>query len=145
MAHSQNGGILMSDDLNNKIKQISEMLGQENMPDNVKNLINLLAGSSSNNNNEDEPVNTSNPTEDKAQSQPRSEVDDNIEMIRKVKTVMDKLNNNNDPRVNLLTAIRPFLNNKRQDKLNSCIKILQMSSIARLMDDSQGKGNFLQR
>ncbi len=135
----------MSDDLNNKIKQISEMLGQENMPDNVKNLINLLAGSSSNNNNEDEPVNTSNPTEDKAQSQPRSEVDDNIEMIRKVKTVMDKLNNNNDPRVNLLTAIRPFLNNKRQDKLNSCIKILQMSSIARLMDDSQGKGNFLQR
>ncbi|RCX18788.1 hypothetical protein DFR58_10457 [Anaerobacterium chartisolvens] len=130
----------MSDDMSKKIKEIAEMLGQENMPDNVKGIINLLAGSAgqgqsqerkSNSSDEDSPVASS-----KEQSRERSDMDENIEMLRKVKTIMDRLNSTNDPRVNLLTAVKPFLSSKRQQKLGTCIRMIQMTGLTRLMEGS---------
>ena len=124
----------MSDDLNKKIKQIIDILGQENPPDNVQNLISLLSGAV----NKDEITSKSNdkisPKEERIE---RNEIDENIDLIRKAKKVMDKLSNNNDPRINLLTAIKPFLGNKRQQKIGNCIKILHMSRLTSLMDESE--------
>ncbi|MCX8129045.1 MAG: hypothetical protein N3I35_02970 [Clostridia bacterium] len=129
----------MSDDLNKKLKQITDILGQDNMPDNVKGLLSLLT----NPNNKEESVSpkVTEPPSPREEKSERSELDENMEMIRKVRKVMDKLNINNDPRVNLLTAIKPFLNSKRQKKLGNCIKMLQMSSLTKLVDD-QDKGIF---
>jgi hypothetical protein len=123
----------MSDDLSNKINQISEMLGQDTMPDNLKNLIGLLAGSFSGN--KEESPREKDPIDVKEDKSPKSETDDNLDLMRKVSKVMNKLNTANDPRVNLLTAIKPFMSSKRQQKLNNCIRILQVSSLTRLMDD----------
>ena len=124
----------MSDDLNKKIKQITDMLGQDNLPDNIKGLLSLLTSSGT----KEEPSTKSSENfftkEDRTE---KSELDDNIEMIRKVKKVMDRVNNNNDPRINLLSAIKPFLNNKRQSRLNNCIKILHMSRLTGLMDENE--------
>lgn len=129
----------MSDDLNKKIKQITDILGQENIPDNVKGLLSLLTSSDT----KEEPhtlQNTELPSGKEEKSE-RNELDENVDMVRKVKKVMDKLNTNNDPRINLLTAIKPFLNSRRQKKLVSCIKMLQMSSLTKLFDDHE-KGIF---
>ena len=123
----------MSDDINKKIQMISEALGQDTMPDNVKNLLGLLASSLSSN--KEETPQSKDSQDVKAEKPSRSETDDNVEMVRKVKKVLENLNTASDPRVNLLTAIQPFLGSKRQQKLNNCIKILQMSSLSRLMDD----------
>lgn len=88
----------MSDDLNNKIKQLTDLLSQESMPDNLKSLFSLLTSSMGKNE-------TSQKTEEiPALKEPREEAQnkgefDTTEMVRKIKTVMDRMNTKNDPRV----------------------------------------------
>jgi hypothetical protein len=123
---------LLSDDLNKKIKQITDILGQENLPDNVQGLLSLLTSSL---NKEETSGKTSEKATYKEERSEKNEVDDNTELVRKAKKVVDKISNNNDPRINLLTALRPFLSNKRQQKIGNCIKILHMSRLTNLMDD----------
>jgi hypothetical protein len=124
----------MSDDLNSKIKQITDILGQENMPDNLKGLLSLLTGPSGA---KQEPsADMAQLPSAKEEQSGRNELDENLEMIRKVKKLMDRVSTTHDPRVNLLTAIRPFLNTTRQKKLNGCIQLLQMSSLAKFVDGS---------
>jgi hypothetical protein len=122
----------MNDDLNKKIKQITDILGQENLPDNLKGLLSILTAPTAKEEISPKAIEAPVIKEEKAN---RSETDDSIDMLRKVKKIMDKVNTNNDPKINLLNAIKPFLNNKRQKRLNDCMKLLQMSSITKLLDD----------
>ena len=128
----------MSDDLGKRIKQITDILGQENLPDNIKGLLNVLASSGPREEASEKPVEAPVVKEEKVN---RSEIEENIEMVRKVTKIMDRLKNNSDPRINLLTAVRPFLSNRRQQKINDCIKILQLTSITRLLDEND-KSDF---
>lgn len=127
----------MSDDLNKKIKQITDVLSQENLPDNLKGLFALL-GSSANSQEEkiEEPAPNSIDINKKEKNKELSDLEDNMEMLRKVKTIMDRLNTGNDPRINLLSAIKPFLNNNRQKKLSNCISLLKVSSLAKLVEEN---------
>lgn len=124
----------MSDDLNNKIQQIADVLGKEKMPDNVKELLSLLAGSLGSKEASPEISEREIPVEE-AKKQPEPE--ENAEVLRKVKNVFDKLNTGNDPRINLLYAIKPFMNSKRQKKLGNCIQLLQMTSLTRLLNEHE--------
>ena len=128
----------MSEDLSKKIKQITDILGQENMPDNIKGLLSLLTSTG---NKEESSPKASELQTAKEEKPVRSELEESMEMISKVKKVMDRLNTNTDPRVNLLLAIKPFLNSKRQKKLSSCVNILRMSSLTKFVDEN-GKGIF---
>ena len=130
---NSSGGIYMSDDLNKKIQQIAELLGQDNMPENVKELLSLLAGSlGSKEETQSKVTDTKQTREEKTVL---TEAGDNTEMLSRVKKVMDKLSIGNDSRMNLLQAIKPFMNNNRQKKLGDCIQLLQMVSLSRLMND----------
>lgn len=124
----------MSEDLNKTIKQITDILSQEELPDNIKGLLSLLSGPAGSK--EESRQKSGEAPEHKDEKPVRTEGDDSIEMLRKVKKMMDRANSMNDPKVNLLSAMKPFLNNKRQQKLSNCIRILQMSSLVRLVDDS---------
>lgn len=121
----------MSDDLGKKIRQITDMLGQEGMADNLKDLIGMLATSGSK---EETPPKPAEVLPSKEEKPVRTESDENMEMMRKIGKIMDGISPNSDPRINLLYAIRPFLNNTRQKKLNNCVKILQMSRLAGFID-----------
>lgn len=126
----------MSEDVGKKIKQITELLGQESMPDNVRSLLTMLASSAPK---ADTPPRQDDRTFSKEETSERNGLDDNLEMLRKVKKIMEHMNtNNNDPRINLLTAISPFLSGGRQKKIGNCIKLLRMSSLARLMEEQEG-------
>lgn len=130
----------MSDDLNNKIKQIADLLGQDNMPDNVKGLISLLANSASGESSSPKEVSKSSGENTKNSDDIRQASNDlaqNMDMIRKATSLMSRMNSVSDPRINLLQAIKPFLNNRRQTKLNNCVNILRMSSLVRLIDDNE--------
>jgi len=128
----------MSDDLNKKIKQITDVLGQDSLPDNLKGLLNMLVSSGSQDDSGQKETQTPSQKEEKPL---KNDMEENMEMFRKVKKVMDRMNSNNDPRVNLLNAIKPFLNNSRQKKVSNCIKLLYMTNISKLMDETD-KDNF---
>ncbi|HEX9058788.1 MAG TPA: hypothetical protein VF941_01270 [Clostridia bacterium] len=124
----------MSDDLNKKIMQIAELFGQDSVPDNVKGLLSMLASgvgsdsSASSKNAEPVPV-----REEKA---PKADMDDSLEMMMRLKKMMDRANPVSDPRLNLINAIKPFLNTKRQKKLGNCLTLLSMTRVAKMMGEN---------
>jgi hypothetical protein len=123
----------MSDDLNKKIKQITDMLSQENLPDNLKGLLSMLGGQG--NSSSESTSQTDKPLKNTEEENESSELADNIEMARKVAGIIERLKSHNDPRINLLTALRPFMGNRRQKRINNCINILRMSSLTRVIEE----------
>lgn len=131
------------DELNMKFKLIAQMLGKENVnvPDNLTSILSMLANSSSK---EQTPQKTEEQTPTQPQnrvikedSKAKNNLDDNMEMMKKVKTIMDSMRSVSDPRVNLLTAISPFLNNSRQKKIGDCVKLFQMTQVTRMMTEME--------
>jgi N-acetylmuramoyl-L-alanine amidase len=168
----------MSNDLNKKIQQISELLGQEEMPDTVKDLLSVLAKSMSSGDQDEEnhrqqsenidndkddidiiddidtddietagKVEVSQEKPEAAEHQHRGFSDEtrpnygpssslgNNDLAGKLKYAVNSISNMNDPRINLLIAIKPFLNSSRQRKINNCVQLLQMTSITRLLSE----------
>lgn len=111
----------MSEDINQKINQLTSILGQEKLPDNVKNLLTTLSNAKNTNTSSD-----------------INEKDESYQTLKRVKNIMERLEaSNRDERVILLNAVKPFLNSSRQKKLSSCIKVLQMVSLSSLLDENQ--------
>ena len=59
----------------------------------------------------------------------------NIDMntILKMKSVMENLNTNNDPRSNLLNSLKPYLRNSRKEKIDQYANLLNFAKIAELL------------
>ncbi len=139
----------MSDELDNKIKQISEIFGQQGNEENIKKVLQMLSSASnteesreSNSNSQNSNSQSSNHQNSNHQmfdnsSGSRQNIDNNLEMVRKAKTILDTVNSSKDSRVNLLNAIMPFLNNTRRDKCNKCINLLRMSSMAKIFTEME--------
>jgi hypothetical protein len=145
----------MSDEMDGKFKQIADLIGQNsnaNIPDSIKGLLNML--STNNNTKEESPSEavTQNP-ESKEDSpsgaitrspKPNEESkasnsDDAADIARKVKKAASMLNSANDPKVTLLNALKPFLNKNRQRKLQTCMKLMKIGSLTKILDDSEGR------
>lgn len=69
----------------------------------------------------------------------------NIDMntILKMKSVMEKMNNKNDPRSNLLHSLKPYLREGRKEKLDQYANLLNVAKIAELLknDNKENKDN----
>lgn len=106
----------MSDvNANNLIEQLSEMLKNDNIPDDIKNIFNSL-NNSSNNSNKNE--NNSND----------SSLDIDMDTLLKMKQLLSSMNSNkDDPRTNLLISLKPYLKESRQKKVDQYIKLFGIS------------------
>ena len=62
----------------------------------------------------------------------------NIDMntILKMKSVMEKMNNKNDPRSNLLYSLKPYLREGRKEKLDQYANLLNVAKIAELLKNN---------
>lgn len=154
----------MSEDMGDKIKQIADMLGQNsntNIPDNVKGLLSMLmSGNESKEENASDEASQKEESEDKSSRSSSSHksntkdeasetkhtsksgtndtnADDAAEMARKIKRAANMLNTANDPKINLLNALKPYLNKTRQRKLQTCMKLIKMGSLSKLFDESE--------
>lgn len=67
----------------------------------------------------------------------------NIDMntILKMKSIMEKMNNSNDSRSNLLQSLKPYLRETKQEKLDQYANLLKVANIAELMKNDK-KGDF---
>lgn len=64
---------------------------------------------------------------------------DTLQMMMKMKRIMDQQNRKDDPAKNLLLAIKPFLKETRQTRVNHCIQFLSLSQVAQYSELFQGK------
>lgn len=106
-----------SPDLNNILSQVS--------PEMINNLSSMLNSSQSNQDS------TSNSTNSSGNNN-----NFNIDMntIMKMKSIMDNMNNKNDPRANLLYSLKPYLRDSKKDKLDQYVNLLNISKIADVMN-----------
>lgn len=119
-----------NEDMSDLFNKFSNMVNEGNIPDEMKNILSSLSsnGSSGNSNSNDSSStssNSSNPSID-------------FETLMKMKSIMEKMNNNNDPRANLLLSLKPYLNESRKEKIDQYIKLFGMSKVLEMFNNSGG-------
>lgn len=106
-------------DISNIIKNVSQMINDGNIPDEIKNLI----GNSKSDNSSS--VNNS------------STLD--FETIFKMKSIFEKMNSTEDPRANLLRSLKPYLKNSRQSKVDQYIQLFNMTKVMDILKPNGGE------
>lgn len=105
-------------DMSNIMKQLNNMMQNNEFPDNIKEAINNFKNSSRNNNTNTNNENTNNSD--------NPEID--INTILKMKQIIDSMNTNkNDPRSNLLMSLKPYLKESRQKKVDQYVQLFGLS------------------
>ena len=113
-----------NNDMQNIFNQINQMLQNNDVPDELKNIVNNIKNSSDNKKDNSNPNNT-NDISSSSNDFNFSDID--INTILKMKKVMDSMNSNkDDPRTNLLLSLKPYLKKSRQDKVEQYIKLFSM-------------------
>ena len=101
-------------DINKILSQVS--------PEMINNLSSSLNQNSSANNNSNQ--NNSN----------QNNFNLDMNTILKMKSIMENMNNKNDPRANLLYSLKPYLRESKKDKVDQYVNMLNISKIADFMN-----------
>jgi len=143
----------MDNDFNDKIKEIGNMFGISGMPDNIGDIVSSLLTSSSESSAEksepEEQTSANAKTEQSCMSSPdightnkktsSSDFLEDIDIAKVLKLLNKykeaKKNKEKDKKIQLLYAVEPFLNEKRKDKVNNCVKFLTFADLAKEFKD----------
>ena len=117
------------DNISDFAKMFSDKLGSN--PEKVESIFNMLKQSSSNSNSTDD----CNADTQKKQSDSSFEMPD-IETILKIKKIMEHMKSNqNDPIINLLLSLKPFLQESKQSIIDQLIKFIGLSNALSLFNE----------
>lgn len=127
--------------------ELSDVISQI-PPEMIENFSSMMNSNNSNNNNNtpNSNYNNSNASSANSNSQTKGNFDfSNIDMntILKMKSVMEKMNNTNDPRSNLLYSLKPYLREGRKEKIDQYANLLNVAKLAELFknDDKEKPNN----
>ena len=123
------------------VQKMSEMLKNNEIPDNVKS---ILDGFTSNQNNSSPSQEDSSNATDSRNEQNSS---DSFEMpnidfgtMLKMKSIIDSMNQQqNDPRANLLRSLKPYLKPSRKEKVDQYIKLFSMGKVFEVLNPLGGR------
>ena len=163
-------GDTMSNNMNDLFANVKKMVDSGNIPDDIKQMMNNLQNNSNNPTNSVAPQTNSNSTPDlnnilsqvspeminnlgnmlNSNNQNNSSTQStlqngnfNLDMntIMKMKSIMENMNNKNDPRANLLYSLKPYLRDSKKDKLDQYVNLLNVSKIADFMNNNNNNDN----
>ena len=116
----------------NAMNKLNDMMKNGNLADIVSNIppdvmknFSSMMNNSSNTNSDNSSENSSNNSFD------FSNIDMNT--IMKIKNIMDKVNNSNDPRNNLLSSLKPYLRDGKKEKLDQYANLMNFAKIAEIL------------
>lgn len=115
-------------EMSDMIKNISKMINDGNIPDDIKNIINNLKS-------DDSPKDNSNSSSDSSSSMPNID----IETILKMKSIFEKMNSTEDPRANLLRSLKPYLKESRKSKVDQYIQLFNMTRVMDILKPNGGE------
>ncbi len=136
----------MNEDMSNLMNQINNMIQNNEIPDEIRNMIGNMTKHSDSNTTADTNTNsTSHSNEDVSSSDcttSNSSIPDfDIGTMMKMKGVMDALKSNkDDPRANLLKSLKPYLKESRKEKVDQYIQLLGMEKVLGMMGSSLNGG-----
>ena len=117
-------------DMSNLINQINNMMKNNEIPDDIKSIINNIT----NNSQEQNATNS-----EKASS---SSPEFDMATIMKMKSIIDAMKtNNNDPRANLLKSLKPYLKESRKAKVDQYIQIFNIGKVFETLNPLGGENH----
>ena len=141
----------MDNNMNDLINNIKNMVNSGNIPPEIQQMRKSMKYSDNNS-----PNNSSNIDINKILSQVSPEMLNNLSSslnsnssnnnsnqnnfnldmntILKMKSIMESMNNKNDPRANLLYSLKPYLRESKKDKVDQYVNMLNISKIADFMN-----------
>lgn len=151
---------MSNNDMNDLFANVKKMVDSGNIPDDVKQMMNNLQNNSNSQNSGGGATSSANSTPDlnnilsqvspemlnnlgsmlnsNNQSNQNSSQNGNFNLdmntIMKMKSIMENMNNKNDPRANLLYSLKPYLRDSKKDKLDQYVNLLNVSKIADFMN-----------
>lgn len=148
-------GMLNNGDLNNLVSQIPPEMMQNfsNLMSNNSGLNNVQQTGVSNSNgttNDKSNNNTSNGSINSANNSATSNNINNFDfskidmnMMLKMKSIMENLNSSNDPRSNLLYSLKPYLRDEKKGKIDQYANLLNFAKVAEVLksDNKENKKN----
>ena len=108
----------MEEDFSNVIGKFQDIMKEKNID--LNSILNSSTNASSNTENTDKS---------------NSDFNLDINTILKMKQIFDKMNNNNNPRNNLLLSLKPFLREEKREKLEQYLKISNLLSVLEIMNN----------
>ncbi|MBQ2931352.1 MAG: hypothetical protein IJE62_00705 [Clostridia bacterium] len=124
-------------DFSKAIEQVKAMLSSEDGENQIQNILGMLAGGQSAEAETEEKPNTNSPSADGPGIGDMLSGMGNIETIMKLKNVLGSAGSlKGDSNTAFLQALRPFLSESRQNKIDSAAKILNMTKMLKLLKDS---------
>jgi len=147
----------MSNNMDDLFANVKKMVDSGNIPDDIKQMMSNLQSNSASQNSEIPTANSS-PDINNILSQVSPEMLNNLgnmmnsnnhsntnssqngnfnldmNTIMKMKSIMENMNNKNDPRANLLYSLKPYLRDSKKDKLDQYVNLLNVSKMADIIN-----------
>lgn len=131
-------------DIEKGMNQITQMMNSKD-GENIKNIVSKVAGNMNGNGNQrnnynygNNPNNNNGKSEYNAQNNSSDTgVDIDPMMILKMKNMLEKMQNTNDPRSNLLKSLKPYLKDSRKEKVDQYVKLFGMSDAIKILNDTR--------
>ncbi len=127
---------MSNEDMSELFGKFSNMVKEGNIPDEMKNILSSLSSNSSSNSSESNS--SGNNFSDNSSDNTDSSSSIDFETLLKLKSIMESLNSNNDPRSNLLLSLKPYLKESRREKVDQYIKFFGMSKFLEVFNNSGG-------
>lgn len=119
---------MSNENMSELFSKFENMVKEGNIPDEMKNILSSFSSNDS--------EKSSNSDNSKYDNSDNSNVNIDFETIMKMKSMMEKLNNKDDPRANLLLSLKPYLKNSRKEKVDQYIKLFNMSKVLEAFGNS---------
>ena len=113
-----------NEDMSELFNKFSNMVSEGRIPDEMKNILSSLSSNNSKNTSSGDKHNEGAPSID-------------METLLKMKSIMEKMNNSNDPRSNLLNSLKPYLKESRKEKIDQYIKLFGMSKVLEMFNSTE--------
>ena len=110
------------DDLNNAINQLQNILSSKDGKAGIENMLGALG----------------NPTAEVSSPSDNSPNLFSPDNMMKIKSIMDSFQNHDDPRSQLLLALKPYLSPSRGARLDTAIMLLSLGKIPGIMKNFRG-------
>lgn len=130
----------MSEDMSNLMNQISNMMKNNEIPDEIKNMMNSFTGNKQSNSEMSNHQDVS--SQDNSSSENSTIPEFDMATIMKMKNIMDSMKvGQNDPRANLLKSLKPYLKESRKEKVDQYIQLCGMGKVFEMLGPLGGDGH----
>lgn len=130
---------------NNTIEQLKNMMDKGELdnimsqisPEMIQNFSNMMSNNQSSDKEKENTVHNS--SNNNGNGFDFKNIDMNT--MLKMKSIIEKMNNSNDPRANLLYSLKPYLREERKGKVDQYANLLNFANIAELLKNDDNKEN----